>query len=73
MILLTARQVADTLGVSPETVLRWTRRGDLGAIKLPGGAIRYRQTDLDAWLTEHTTRQIGSPPNDDPTRLREAH
>jgi excisionase family DNA binding protein len=48
--LLTARQVADTLGVSAETVLRWTRRGDLPAIRLPGGAIRYREDELDAWL-----------------------
>ncbi|MBA2637970.1 MAG: helix-turn-helix domain-containing protein [Solirubrobacterales bacterium] len=31
--LLTAREVADLLGVSSETVLRWTRRGDLPAIR----------------------------------------
>ena len=36
------------LGVSTETVLRWTRRGELPAIRLPGGAIRYRQDELDA-------------------------
>ena len=40
--LLTARQVAELLGVSAETVLRWTRRGELPAIRLPSGAIRYR-------------------------------
>jgi len=49
--LLTAREVADMLGVSAETVLRWTRRGELPAIRLPGGAIRYREADLDEWLT----------------------
>lgn len=53
--LLTARELADTLGVSAETVLRWTRRGELPAIRLPGGAIRYRQNDLDAWLERHET------------------
>jgi excisionase family DNA binding protein len=53
--LLTAREVAGTLGVSAETVLRWTRRGELRAIRLPGGAIRYRETDFDAWLQEHET------------------
>jgi excisionase family DNA binding protein len=42
--LLTARAVADMLGVNPETVLRWTRRGELPAIRLPGGAVRYRGT-----------------------------
>lgn len=53
--LMTARQVADQLGVSTETVLRWTRRGDLPAIRLPGGAIRYREDTLDAWLVARAT------------------
>src|SRR5436190_1266550 len=39
--LLTARALADRLGVSTETVLRWTRRGELPAHRLPGGMIRY--------------------------------
>jgi excisionase family DNA binding protein len=50
--LLTAREVADLLGVSSETVLRWTRKGELPAIKLPGGAIRFREDALEAWLAE---------------------
>jgi excisionase family DNA binding protein len=58
--LLAARQVADQLGVSAETVLRWTRRGELPAIRLPGGAIRYRETDLEAWLEERATAVRGS-------------
>ena len=62
--LLTARQVAELLDVSAETILRWTRRGELPAIQLPGGAIRYRRTDLDAWLDARST-PIASPPNDD--------
>jgi len=49
--LLTARHVAELLGVSAETVLRWTRRGELPAFRLPGGAIRYREADLDVWLS----------------------
>jgi excisionase family DNA binding protein len=53
--LLTARQVADLLGVSTETVLRWTRRGDLPAIRLPGGAIRFREDELDEWLVARAT------------------
>ena len=48
--LLTAREVAELIGVSSETVLRWTRRGDLPAFRLPGGALRYRETDLEQWL-----------------------
>jgi excisionase family DNA binding protein len=57
--LLTARMVAELLGVSPETVLRWTRRGDLPAIRLPGGAIRFREDDLRGWLEERATPRRG--------------
>jgi excisionase family DNA binding protein len=53
--LRTAREVADLLGVSSETILRWIRRGELPAIKLPGGAIRFREDDLDGWLEERAT------------------
>ncbi len=53
--LITARELADTLGVSAETVLRWTRRGDLPAIRLPGGAIRFREDELETWLTDRAT------------------
>jgi excisionase family DNA binding protein len=53
--LLTARQVADLLDVSAETVLRWTRRGELPAIKLPGGAIRFREDELEDWLSRRAT------------------
>ncbi len=56
--LLTARQVADMIGVSTETVLRWTRRGTLPAIRLPGGAIRYREDELDQWLRVRSTTNI---------------
>jgi excisionase family DNA binding protein len=58
--LLTAREVAERFGVSAETVLRWTRRGELPAIRLPGGAIRYREGDLDRWLEERATPSRGA-------------
>jgi excisionase family DNA binding protein len=47
---LTARELAGRLGVSAETVLRWTRRGELPAIRLPGGAIRYREAEVEIWI-----------------------
>jgi excisionase family DNA binding protein len=56
--LLTAREVADLLGVSPETILRWTRRGELAAIRLPGGALRYREDDLHQWLDTRATLPV---------------
>lgn len=65
--LRTAREVAGLLGVSTETVLRWTRRGDLPALRLPGGAIRYRETDLDQWLA---TLDVAPPTNSETTQIR---
>lgn len=60
--LLTARTVAGMLDVSAETVLRWIRRGEMPAIRLPGGAIRIRETELDAWLTDRATPGRGVRP-----------
>lgn len=53
--LLTARAVAELLDVSPSTVLRWTRAGDLPAIRLPSGQVRYRGEELEAWLGARST------------------
>ena len=50
--LLTARELAEQFGVSVETVLRWTRRGELPALRLPGGALRYRPEELELLLEE---------------------
>jgi excisionase family DNA binding protein len=68
--LLTARQVSEALSVSPETVLRWTRRGELPAIRLPSGAIRYRPDDLNVWLDEHATAAPGRGSANHPDRRR---
>lgn len=50
--LVTAREVAAQLGVSTGALLRWTRAGQVPAVKLPSGAIRYRPEAIDAWLEE---------------------
>ena len=59
--LRTARQVAERLGVSTETILRWTRRGEFDgvAIRLPSGQLRYREAVLDEWLEERATTERG--------------
>ncbi len=54
--LITARELADTLGVSTGALLRWTRAGKVPAVKLPGGAIRFVPEQIDAWLDD---RAIG--------------
>lgn len=58
--LLTARDVAEQLSVSSETVLHWTRCGELRGVRLPSRALRYRDADLESWLEERATPRRGS-------------
>jgi excisionase family DNA binding protein len=62
--LLTARDVAEQLGVHTETVLRWVRRGMLPGFRLPGGALRFRENDLERWFAERATpaKEVDSHP-----------
>lgn len=53
--LLTARAVADRLNVCTETILRWIRNGELPAIRLPGGAVRIVDSELNDWLLRRAT------------------
>jgi excisionase family DNA binding protein len=62
---LTVAAVADELDVSPRTVLRWVERGDLAAVKLPGGRLRIASTELagrlEAWSTVRADRRMLAP------------
>lgn len=59
--LLTARSLSETLGVSAETVLRWTRRGEVPALRLPSGAIRYRPAQIEQWLAARQLQNSDGP------------
>lgn len=48
--LLTAAEVAAELRVTRVTVGRWARDGRLASIRLPGGTLRFRRSDVDALL-----------------------
>jgi excisionase family DNA binding protein len=58
--LLTGRQVADLLGVSTKTVLRWALEGELPSIRLSNRAIRFRQDQLEQWLEQRTAPARGA-------------
>jgi excisionase family DNA binding protein len=60
--LLTTREVAIILRVSPETVLRWVRRGKLDARRLPGGELRFPEQALQDWLAARATPGQGVRP-----------
>ena len=70
--LLTAHVVADTLGVHPETVLRWNRQGNFAGVslQLPGGAIRFRADALEGWLAEQATPTRSLPTTTPSAALR---
>lgn len=54
MKLLSPRQVADALGVHPETVRRWIRSGKVPAIKATARTIRVRSEVLESLMTQAT-------------------
>jgi excisionase family DNA binding protein len=47
---LRVADVAETLDVSPRTVLRWIAVGDLEALRLPGGRLRISQSAYSGFL-----------------------
>jgi excisionase family DNA binding protein len=47
--LMTTREVLQYLRVTPRTVYRLIRDGDLPAVRM-GGRWRFRRTDIEAWL-----------------------
>jgi excisionase family DNA binding protein len=53
--LLTAREVAEQTGLSPETLAQWrSQQRGIPYVKISRNCVRYRQTDLDSWLAERT-------------------
>ena len=64
--ILTIDQAAAYLTISKATLYTWrTRRVGFGprAVKV-GGCLRYRRSDLDAWLDDHVERfdEVPTPP-----------
>lgn len=53
--LLTARELADLLGFSADTILDWHERGEIPSFKL-GRAVRFRESEIAAWLEERRTQ-----------------
>jgi len=60
--MLTSQQVAEQLCMSEQTLRKWRHKGIRGPkfIKLEGGAVRYRQVDVDAWLNKQNRSPIAS-------------
>ncbi len=68
--LLTTREVADYLGMSTESVLRRWRRGEIpGGIRLASNVLRFRESEVEAWLVGLEEGQSGLRSSCDSTRV----
>ena len=54
--LLSRKKVAELLSVSVDTIKRWEREGKVTCIKLPGGAIRFKEEWLENMLKSRTIK-----------------
>lgn len=65
-ILLTEAQAAKLLGFAPKTLQGWRTRGHvkLPFVRISKGCVRYRRTDIDAWIEE----QVRTSTSDDAAR-----
>jgi excisionase family DNA binding protein len=59
--LLTTREVADLVGLSPETILRRWRAGELRGYRVSGTCLRFPPAAVDEWLAGCTLRSPASP------------
>jgi excisionase family DNA binding protein len=48
--LLTTREVAERLALSPETILRRVRAGELPAYRIASNALRFSEEEIEAYL-----------------------
>jgi excisionase family DNA binding protein len=62
--LIRAREAAGILGMSTAWVLDHWEAGELPGFKLPGGAVRFRASELEDWLTGYrrTVKPLDTPP-----------
>jgi predicted DNA-binding transcriptional regulator AlpA len=55
--LLTAKEVAEQTGLSIETLAQWrSQKRGIQYVKISRNCVRYRQADLDCWLSERIVR-----------------
>lgn len=56
---ISARELANEIQVPVRTVLGWRQRGEGPASAKFGKHIRYRRSDVDAWITGRMFAQSG--------------
>lgn len=61
--LLTVRQVADLLQISPSTVYSWAYSGRIPCYKL-NGSIRFKEREIDDWIERNKREQLQTEAKD---------
>lgn len=59
--LLTQRQFAEMLGVTPRSLERWRETGDGPPFLRVGGLVRYAPADVSAWLETRRRTSTSAP------------
>ncbi len=62
MDIMTPEEVAKVLKVTPETIRKWLRKGELAGSETPAGW-RITQADIEAWLAKYR-REAKDQPHD---------
>jgi predicted DNA-binding transcriptional regulator AlpA len=63
--LLTAKEVAQQTGLSMETLAQWrSQKRGFQYVKISRNCVRYRQADLDCWVSERIVRTSQGPVDD---------
>jgi excisionase family DNA binding protein len=52
--LMTTRELAERLNVPEPTIYGWRYKGEGPPVVRVGGRLRYRWSDVDAWLRDQT-------------------
>lgn len=73
-VLWTPEQTAERLRLKPKTLARWRWAGQGPCFIKVGGAVRYAEQDIQAFLAAgmrtHATAPAADPVSDDPGALR---
>jgi len=56
--LLTVKQIAELLKVTPATIYRWLDSGKLPRVKFSRRAVRVRRDDLERFVKDHLSDQF---------------
>jgi excisionase family DNA binding protein len=58
--LMTARELGEYLGLSPASVLRRWRAGEIPGFRLSSNVVRFDRDEIERWLLDTRSRSLNS-------------